>query len=51
MDDMAEVLGFDAPVGLAEAGPSETLLPLDTTPDPDKTLDVPPVPDGDRIEN
>ncbi len=45
MEDMADVLGFDPPAGLAEAGPSETLLPLDTTPDPDKTLDVPAVPE------
>jgi segregation and condensation protein B len=38
MEDMADVLGFEPPSGLAEAGPSETLLPLDTKPDPDKTL-------------
>jgi segregation and condensation protein B len=38
MEDMAEVLGFEPPTGLADAGPSETLLPLDTGPDPDKTL-------------
>ena len=42
IEDMAEVLGFDAPVGLAEAGPSETLLPLEGGPDPDRTLDAPP---------
>ncbi|MBP1635231.1 MAG: scpB [Acidobacteria bacterium] len=42
IEDMAEVLGFDAPMGLAESGPSEVLLPLDATPDPDRTLDVPP---------
>ena len=29
MEDMADVLGFEPPSGLAEAGPSETLLPLD----------------------
>jgi segregation and condensation protein B len=40
MEDMADVLGFELPVGLAEAGPSETLLPLDGEVDPDKTLDV-----------
>jgi segregation and condensation protein B len=40
MEDMADVLGFEPPSGLAEAGPSETPLPLDTTPDPDKTMDV-----------
>jgi segregation and condensation protein B len=39
MEDMAEVLGFDPPSGLAEAGPSETLLPLGG-PDPDQTLTV-----------
>jgi hypothetical protein len=32
------VLGFEPPSGLAEAGPSETLLPLDDDVDPDKTL-------------
>ena len=42
IEDMAEVLGFEAPIGLAEAGPSETLLPLDGEADPDRTLDVPP---------
>ena len=42
IEDMAEVLGFEVPVGLAEAGPTETLLPLDTAPDPDRTLDAPP---------
>jgi segregation and condensation protein B len=52
MEDMADVLGFDAPAGLTEAGPSEALLPLDTEPDPDKTLDVPAVPDdGSRNGN
>jgi segregation and condensation protein B len=40
MEDMAEVLGFEPPIGLAESGPSETMLPLDTEPDPDKTLDI-----------
>jgi len=40
MEDMAEVLGFEPPSGLAEAGPSETLLPLDGDVDPDKTLDT-----------
>jgi segregation and condensation protein B len=44
MEDMADVLGFEPPSGLAEAGPSETELPLDTTPDPDKTMDVGPQP-------
>ncbi|HEY3382366.1 MAG TPA: SMC-Scp complex subunit ScpB [Vicinamibacterales bacterium] len=38
MEDMADVLGFEPPTGLAEAGPSETLLPLDGAVDPDKTL-------------
>jgi segregation and condensation protein B len=38
MEDMADVLGFEPPSGLAEAGPSETMLPLDAGPDPDKTL-------------
>jgi segregation and condensation protein B len=40
MEDMADVLGFEPPSGLAEAGPSETMLPLETGPDPDKTLDL-----------
>jgi segregation and condensation protein B len=40
MEDMAEVLGFEPPSGLADAGPSETLLPLDGDVDPDKTLDT-----------
>jgi segregation and condensation protein B len=40
MEDMADVLGFEAPSGLADAGPSESLLPLDAGPDPDKTLDT-----------
>ncbi len=40
MEDMADVLGFEPPSGLAEAGPSETLLPLDG-PDPDQTLEIP----------
>ena len=40
MEDMADVLGFEPPSGLAEAGPSETMLPLDSGPDPDKTLDI-----------
>ena len=40
MEDMADVLGFEPPSGLADAGPSETLLPLGG-PDPDQTLDVP----------
>ena len=40
MEDMADVLGFEPPSGLADAGPSEILLPLDEGPDPDKTLDV-----------
>jgi segregation and condensation protein B len=40
MEDMADVLGFEPPSGLADAGPSETLLPLDAGPDPDKTLDT-----------
>ncbi len=39
IEDMADVLGFEPPSGLAEAGPSETLLPLDGAVDPDKTLD------------
>ncbi|HEX7485876.1 MAG TPA: SMC-Scp complex subunit ScpB [Vicinamibacterales bacterium] len=38
MEDMADVLGFEPPSGLAEAGPSETMLPLDGGVDPDKTL-------------
>lgn len=38
MEDMADVLGFEPPSGLADAGPSETLLPLDGEIDPDKTL-------------
>ncbi len=42
IEDMAEILGFEAPLGLAEAGPTETLLPLDEGPDPDRTLDAPP---------
>ncbi len=41
MEDMADALGFEPPTGLAAAGPSETLLPLDGGPDPDQTLDVP----------
>ena len=40
MEDMADVLGFEPPSGLAEAGPSEALLPLDGDVDPDKTLDT-----------
>jgi segregation and condensation protein B len=44
MEDMADVLGFEPPSGLAEAGPSETMLPLDNTPDPDKTLYIDEVP-------
>jgi segregation and condensation protein B len=40
MEDMADVLGFEPPSGLANAGPSEILLPLDAGPDPDKTLDI-----------
>jgi segregation and condensation protein B len=40
MEDMADVLGFEPPSGLAEAGPSETLLPLDGDVDPDKTLNT-----------
>lgn len=43
MEDMADVLGFDPPTGLAEAGPSEALLPLGG-PDPDQTLDAPTPP-------
>ena len=38
MEDMADVLGFEPPSGLADAGPSEAMLPLDNKPDPDKTL-------------
>jgi segregation and condensation protein B len=38
MEDMADVLGFEPPSGLADAGPSEIPLPLDPGPDPDKTL-------------
>ncbi len=38
MEDMADVLGFEPPSGLADAGPSETMLPLDEGVDPDKTL-------------
>jgi segregation and condensation protein B len=38
MEDIADVLGFEPPSGLADAGPSEILLPLDAGPDPDKTL-------------
>ncbi len=38
MEDMADVLGFEPPSGLADAGPSEIPLPLDAGPDPDKTL-------------
>lgn len=49
MEDMADVLGFEPPVGLADAGPSEALLPLDTSPDPDKTLDVPAVPEDEKL--
>jgi segregation and condensation protein B len=44
MEDMADVLGFEPPSGLADAGPSETMLPLDNTPDPDKTLYIDEVP-------
>jgi segregation and condensation protein B len=40
MEDMADVLGFEPPSGLADAGPSAVLLPLDAGPDPDKTLDT-----------
>ena len=40
VEDMADVLGFEPPTGLAEAGPSETLLPLGG-PDPDQSLDAP----------
>jgi segregation and condensation protein B len=40
MEDMADVLGFEPPSGLAGAGPSEALLPLDGDGDPDKSLDV-----------
>jgi segregation and condensation protein B len=40
MEDMADVLGFEPPSGLAEAGPSETLLPLEGDVDPDKTLNT-----------
>jgi segregation and condensation protein B len=40
MEDMADVLGFEPPSGLADAGPSEIPLPLDAGPDPDKTLDT-----------
>jgi segregation and condensation protein B len=32
VEDMAEMLGLDAPTGLAEAGPSETALPFEKTP-------------------
>ena len=42
IEDISEVLGLEAPVGLADAGPSESLLPLGSEPDPDRTLDVPP---------
>jgi segregation and condensation protein B len=42
MEDMADVLGFEPPSGLADAGPSEASLPLGAGPDPDQTLDVPP---------
>jgi segregation and condensation protein B len=38
MEDLADVLGFEPPSGLADAGPSEIPLPLDAGPDPDKTL-------------
>jgi segregation and condensation protein B len=38
LEHMPAVLGFEPPSGLAEAGPSETMLPLDNKPDPDKTL-------------
>lgn len=41
MEDMADVLGFEPPSGLAEAGPAETMLPLGG-PDPDQTLAVEP---------
>jgi len=44
IEDMADVLGFEPPSGLADAGPSEGQLPLDTKPDPDKTMDVGPQP-------
>ncbi len=33
VEDMAEVLGFEPPAGLAESGPSERRLPLDAEPD------------------
>jgi segregation and condensation protein B len=46
MEDMADVLGFEPPSGLAEAGPSDGQLPLDTSPDPDKTMDVGSQPSG-----
>jgi segregation and condensation protein B len=46
MEDMADVLGFEPPSGLAEAGPSETLLPLGG-PDPDRTLDIVPEAPGE----
>jgi segregation and condensation protein B len=40
MEDMADVLGFEPPSGLTDAGPSETLLPLDGEVDPDRTLET-----------
>lgn len=51
IEDIADVLGFEPPTGLAEAGagPAEAMLPLDTKPDPDKTLDISPLPDGDLL--
>ena len=39
IEDMADVLGFDAPVGLADTGPSTGTLPLDLEP---PAADVPP---------
>jgi segregation and condensation protein B len=50
MQDMADVLGFEPPTGLADAGPSETMLPLDNRPDPDRTLDIDPRAVGDDSE-
>jgi segregation and condensation protein B len=39
MEDMAEVLGFEAPAGLADTGPATGTLPLEMEPGPDDETD------------
>jgi segregation and condensation protein B len=49
MEDVADLLGLDAPLGLAETGPSPGTLPLELEPEPAAVDDEPLPPEPETI--